>query len=136
MLDGNVEGHPLRTELKDVLDSWEGRAEVSSASYRMVRAWRLFVSEIVFDPLTVPAREAEPDFTYSRLAHTEAPLWRLVNERPAHLLSSKFASWDELLLAWNSPWWIDEQDKFYVYQCGRSWSKEQHVTNMAHTPYA
>jgi len=40
-----------------------------------------------------------PDFqtALSTLSRMEIPLWRLVDERPAHLLSPRFTSWTELL---------------------------------------
>jgi penicillin amidase len=77
---------------------WPGEASVRSISYRMVRAFRLAVMEEVLSPLFEPCRKVDPQFDAGRLHQSEAPLWRLISERPAHLLNPRYHSWDELLL--------------------------------------
>jgi penicillin G amidase len=64
-----------------------------------VRAFRLAVGEQALGALTAACKAADDRFVWGRIPFYEAPLWTLVTERPAHLLSSKFASWDEALLA-------------------------------------
>jgi len=96
-----LEASTQRAELRDVVEAgWTGRASVDSAGYRIVRAFRFTVAERVLGALTAPAKAADDRFSYARVtAHLEGPLWRLVTERPAHLLDPAFPSWDAWLLA-------------------------------------
>lgn len=91
---------PLRAEARRLVEeSWLGRAAPESAAYRLVRTFRLTTSRMAMDALTAPVRAAAPDFDYTTIRRLEGPLWRLVHERPAHLLDPRFASWDAFLLA-------------------------------------
>ncbi|MGA3007186.1 MAG: penicillin acylase family protein [Opitutaceae bacterium] len=87
-----------RAELLRLARSWEGRASADSVSYRLVRAFRQRVAQLVFTPIFAPCIEADPDFDYTRFNY-EPPLWTLITQRPPHLLNPKFARWDDLLLA-------------------------------------
>jgi penicillin amidase len=89
---------PARGEARRLVEQWSGRAAVDSAGYRIVRAFRAALAAEVFDSLTERCRDADPDFRYT-LTQREGPLWRLVRERPAHLLPPAFPSWEERLLA-------------------------------------
>ncbi|HEV7515317.1 MAG TPA: penicillin acylase family protein, partial [Thermoanaerobaculia bacterium] len=83
-------GHPRRAELRRLVETtWNGHAAIGSAAYRIVRAYRIALSNQVFDALTAATVAADPEFEYD-LAQSEGPLWRLVTERPPHLLSPKF----------------------------------------------
>ncbi|MEA2694717.1 MAG: penicillin amidase [Acidobacteriota bacterium] len=94
-----VAGHPRRAELRRLVETtWNGHAAVGSAAYRIVRAYRFALSNQLFGALTAATVAADPSFEYD-LAQSEGPLWRLVTERPPHLLSPKFHTWDEQLLA-------------------------------------
>ena len=63
-----------------------------------MRGWRLAVIERIRDGLLAPARVAlGEDFVMPDLPQAEAFAWPLVQQRPAHLLPRKFASWDALL---------------------------------------
>jgi len=89
---------PRWDELQRQLGStWTGRASVDSVAYRMVRRWRHHVSRRVFEPLMAPCREIDEEFSYRPVARFEGPLWRILDERPAHLLAPEYESWDELL---------------------------------------
>ncbi|HTG34362.1 MAG TPA: penicillin acylase family protein [Thermoanaerobaculia bacterium] len=94
-----VQGHPGRGELRRLVETrWTGRAAVDSAAYRAVRAFRLFLREAVFVSLT--GQEGVPEEDRVRPpAQFEGPLWRLVTERPAHLLDPRYKSWDQEILA-------------------------------------
>jgi penicillin amidase len=95
-----VAADPRRGELRDLVESWGGRAAVGSAGYRMVRVFRWVVAREAFAPLTAPCREADPEWSYEESVNQhEGPLWHLVTRRPLHLLDPKYGSWDELLLA-------------------------------------
>jgi penicillin amidase len=79
---------------------WDGHASIDSVGYRMVRGFRLFVARQVFRSLAAPAVAARADLDWGGVtAQYEGPLWRLVTERPAHLLDPRFRTWDDALLA-------------------------------------
>jgi len=74
------------------------RARADSVSYRIVRDWRLAVIARVEDGLAAPALAALGDgFEMPKLAQIEGVAWPLLQQRPAHLLPRRFASWDALL---------------------------------------
>ena len=94
-----VAADPRRREMRRLVETtWTGRASVDSVAYRLVRAFRGNLQMRVFADLTgqgdKPVEErfrATPQF--------EGPLWRIVSERPLHLLDPKHESWDEQILA-------------------------------------
>lgn len=91
---------PLRAEARILLDTgWSGTTAIDSAAYRLVRTFRLTVSRMVMDSLTAGVKAVAPDFDYSAIRRIEGPLWRLVHERPAHLLDPAYPTWDAFLLA-------------------------------------
>ena len=94
-----VQGHPRRGELRRLVETtWTGRAAVDSAAYRAVRAFRGLLEIQVFAALTGQGEVPEEE-RFRPTSQFEGPLWRLVTERPLHLLDPRFKSWDEPLLA-------------------------------------
>lgn len=98
LTEGAIRQKKERGNLKAALEPWEGRAEINSFSYRMVRSFREHVVMRVIPPIFERCVEVYPDFSFRRF-HIEAALWNMVEKKPAHLLNPQFASWDELLLA-------------------------------------
>ncbi|HRN62805.1 MAG TPA: penicillin acylase family protein, partial [Luteimonas sp.] len=95
-LDNNEASSALH-ELALASEPWEGRASVESASYRIVRAWRLAVQERMLDGLLAPAKAAmAEDFVKPQFQQFEGVAWPLAQQRPAHLLPRGFASWEAL----------------------------------------
>lgn len=94
-----VVGSPRRRQCRELVDRWGGRASVDSVGYRLVRAFRARVAEEVLGAITAAAKAADPRFELRRIPRTEGPLWALLTERPVHLLSPRYASWDAQLLA-------------------------------------
>ncbi|NOT86801.1 MAG: penicillin acylase family protein [Lysobacter sp.] len=89
---------PALSELSEASKHWEGRASVDSVSYRIVRAWRLAVHARVAEGLTAPAHAALGEkFDMPAFQQLEGTVWPLVTQRPPHLLSKKYATWDALL---------------------------------------
>ncbi len=89
---------PALRDLAGASAQWQGRASVDSVSYRLVRAWRLAVHARVLDGLVAPARAAMGgDFTMPDLPQAEGVVWPLLEQRPPHLLSRRFDSWEALL---------------------------------------
>ncbi len=99
VLTDQAAADPRRAELRRLVEDWGGRAAVDSAGYRMVRAYRLFVAERLFEAITARCKQADERFDFFRLPLYEGPLWQLVSERPQHLVPATWPDWDELLLA-------------------------------------
>lgn len=64
----------------------------------MVRRFRNQVALKVFEALTAKCGSADKEFNYEVIDQAEGPLWKLVTEKPSHLLPPGFSSWEELLL--------------------------------------
>ena len=94
-----LEQDPRRRELRTQVEQWGGRAAVDSVGFQMVRAFRLFLAEQVFQPLVAPCKVVDEDFQYQRITQYEGPLWRLVQERPEHLLNPRYRDWQTQFLA-------------------------------------
>ena len=85
---------PALHALAGAAASWQGRASVDSASYRIVRAWRLAVHARLLEGLLAPARAGMgEEFRMPDLQQFEGVAWPLVQQRPAHLLPGRFDSW-------------------------------------------
>lgn len=98
LTDDAVAQNRARADLRDAVRQWNGRAEVDSAAYRLVRTWRLRVAEHTLAPFFAAARASFPAFNYQSFLFGDA-LWQLVHEQPARLLNPVFPSWSALLLA-------------------------------------
>jgi penicillin amidase len=95
-----VAADPRRAELRRLVEeTWTGRASPESVAYRMVRAFRSFLAEQVFDAILEPWSSEDITLDYTGpVTQWEGPLWKLVTERPSHLLDPRLAGWDEQLL--------------------------------------
>ena len=87
-----------RGELQRLAELWGGHADVDSAGYRLVRAFREAVAGRALTPVFASCVEAYPAFDWTKF-HYEDAVWTLVNEKPAHLLTPEFKDWNGLLLA-------------------------------------
>lgn len=79
------------------VENWEGRALPVSIGYRVVRRFRSHVTMRVISGLTQPleAHLGERFPWYSRTV--EGPTWRLITERPVHLLPPGYDDWNALI---------------------------------------
>jgi penicillin amidase len=84
------------TELRGRVENWGARAAVDSVGYRMVRGFRLEVMARILEPVVTRCEVIDPDVDV-RKAHHEQPVWTILQERPAHLLNPRFASYEALL---------------------------------------
>jgi penicillin amidase len=95
-----VQGNPGRAEFRALVEAtWSGSASPESVSYLLVRTFRTVVAREVFGALTAAIKERDASFDYGRTFRSEGPLWQLVTERPRHLLTPAFESWDAQLLS-------------------------------------
>jgi penicillin amidase len=89
-----------RAEFRDLVErTWNGRASATSAGYRLTRLFRERVTEMLIAFVLSECYEADASFDYRSVRRREGPMWKLVTERPMHLLDPRFDSWDELLLS-------------------------------------
>jgi penicillin amidase len=63
-----------------------------------VRTFRSVVSREVLSALAAPIVQYDPSFDYTRTLRSEGPVWQLITERPRHLLTPAYASWDAQLV--------------------------------------
>ena len=88
-----------RARFRELVErSWDGHASAGSVGYRFTRMFRENVSETVMMFILADCYAADGSFDHTALRRREGPLWKLVTERPAHLLDPQFDSWDELLI--------------------------------------
>jgi penicillin amidase len=88
-----------RIRLREIVErDWDGQASPGSAGYRLTRMFREEVSDAVIAFVLIECREADPAFDYRSVRRREGPIWKLVSERPMHLLDPRYASWDDLIL--------------------------------------
>ena len=94
----SLRGEPRRQELRDHVLHWGGHAAVDSVGYRVIREFRTALADQIFWPLISICRRADPTFDYGRVVQQEGPLWRLVSDRPMHLLQPRYRDWQEQFL--------------------------------------
>ena len=93
-------GHPDRAELRRIIDrSWSGHAAADSGAYGFVHRFRDLLSERVIAFVLSECYEADPTFDYATVRRREGPIWKMVTEKPQHLLDPQYATWDELILS-------------------------------------
>jgi penicillin amidase len=90
---------PQRARLRKFVDDWGGRAAIDSVGFRAVRMFRLKLIAQLSDVLVNPCKQVDADFSIVNRDRTEGPVWRLVSERPEHLIDPRFESWEALLLS-------------------------------------
>ena len=90
---------PRRLELARLVEGWGGHASIDSVGYRMVRAYRSFLSDQVYGAILASCKEAEERCESRYLNQREGGLWRLVQERPLHFLNPELRDWDQQLEA-------------------------------------
>lgn len=95
--DQAVAEKSARGEMRELVRAWGGRASIDSAGYRLVRNFRIKVTERVLAPFVSGAADLYERFNFSSL-YVEDGVWRLVQEKPVRLLNPDFKTWDGLLL--------------------------------------
>ena len=92
------ETEPRLERARELAEAWNGHADVDEAAFRMLHAYYRALTERTLEPLLAPAIAADPAFVY-RWPLADEVLRRLLDERPAHLLTSEHAGWREFLRA-------------------------------------
>ncbi|MFL9582530.1 penicillin acylase family protein [Stenotrophomonas sp. AB1(2024)] len=89
---------PALKRLDAASGHWEGHASADAVSYRITRAFRTRVQEIVTAGLLAqPKQSLGEGYLEPKLSQIEGVLWPLVTERPAHLLPAPYPDWNALL---------------------------------------
>ncbi|HET7101317.1 MAG TPA: penicillin acylase family protein, partial [Terriglobia bacterium] len=94
-----TEAAEWRKEMQAALDDWDGHASTSSVAYRLVRAFRYEVMHSVLDGFAAAVRRNNPKFVMPRLRQAEHAVWKLIEQRPPHLLPPVYGNWEKLLTA-------------------------------------
>ncbi len=90
---------PGLQQLRKLTANWQDRAATRSVDYRLVREFRIQVTDAALAPFAAMVRERYPDFTWPQGSPAEAAVWMLLRARPEHLLDRQYADWHALLLA-------------------------------------
>jgi len=94
-----VDGNRERVRFRELVERWDARASQGSVGYRLVDAFRIEVGERVIRMVMLPVLEkygADTELFVGK--HFEQPLWSLVSQKPAHLLTTDYSDWNDLLL--------------------------------------
>jgi penicillin amidase len=98
LLDADaVANRPERAQFKQLVSDWNARASVDSVGYRLVRAYHEQALKSVWQ-MVLGALGTAPGEDVTAPMQFEAALWRLVNERPMHMLAANYSDWREFLL--------------------------------------
>jgi penicillin amidase len=83
-----VTAKPQRRTLREIVEGeWTGEASADSTAYRLTRAFRDVVSERIVAFVLAECYEADPAFDYTTVRRREGPIWKLLSEKPLHLLT-------------------------------------------------
>lgn len=78
------------------VERWNGHADTDQAGFRLLHLFYRALLERVLTPLLLPARQADPGFSY-RWPLADETLRRVLDEQPEHLLPADFADWPSFL---------------------------------------
>ncbi len=90
------EREPKLERARELAREWNGTADTDQPAFRLLHAYYLALVERTLEPLLAPAVEADPSFVY-RWPLADEVLRRLLDERPAHLLTSEHVDWTQFL---------------------------------------
>ena len=86
-------GKPAWQEAKDLVAAWGGRAAIDSQGFRLVRGFRSFALNLLFQPVNDRLGRYDKGMRFSN----EDAAWALLSARSAHLLNPAFPTYDGLL---------------------------------------
>lgn len=90
---------PALADARRVAGTWTGGAVPAAADYALVREFRQRTIAAVLAPFVAHVRARHSEFELPSAQGYEAPVWTLLQQRPAHLLDPKYTDWNALLLA-------------------------------------
>jgi penicillin amidase len=100
ILDVVAEGEadPMLKRARELARDWNGTADADEHAFRIVHVYYRTLLARALEPLLAPAIEADPMFVY-RWPLADEALRRLLDERPAHVLTREHADWRGFLRA-------------------------------------
>lgn len=81
---------------RDAVANWGGHASTGSVGYRLVRSFRGRVMTLLLAPVMDRCNAVTKNVAL-RNGFQEAPVWAMLEARPAHLLNPRFPSYERLL---------------------------------------
>jgi len=95
-----IDHNERRAQFRDLVErTWDGHASASSPGYRLTRLFREEVTDAVIAFVLSECYEADESFDYRTVRRREGPIWKLVTEKPMHLLDPAYDNWSALLVA-------------------------------------
>ncbi len=90
------DAEPQLRQARELAQQWNGHADADQRAMRILHAYYRALLERTLEPLLAPAIEADRNFVY-RWPLADETLRRLLDERPAHLLTGEHADWRSFL---------------------------------------
>ena len=110
----SVRDHPERAAFRKLVQDWQPRAAVDSVGYRLVRGFRSYTEQGVWQ-MIAQALKIPADDSPILPSQFEEPLWQLIHEQPLHMLSAQYPSWRDFLLGR-----LDDTIADLQHNCGQS----------------
>lgn len=106
-----VHQDPRRGDLRRaLLATWTGRASIDSAAYLIVKDFRGLIGQSIWWSVAgIPPMQRFGATARQPTKQFEGPLWRILQERPPHLLDPRYKTWDDEILAAADLVLLDEQ---------------------------
>ena len=93
-----VAGNEERALFRQHVEDWIPRATQESVGYRLVREFRTEVRRRAIAMLFQPVIGLYGEDYLEVSNQLEGPIWSLVSQKPAHILTDNYSDWDDLLL--------------------------------------
>ena len=119
-----------RTELRKYVETWGGHASIDSVGYRMVADFRERVVCAVLGSLTAAVGDKDLRFHIGLMRRRDGVIWKILTERPTHLLSADYRSWKDFLTA-TAEQMLDTYFKTEPSLVNRTWG-EFNTTRIVH----
>ena len=122
VLDDNERFYPaLYDKYFDLIDSWNGSVANEQPSYVIIRAYRDNLARKIYANILAPIdQDISVDEYFAVTDLWTIPLWKIIDDKPLHLLHSSYRDWDAFLIA--SLFDLDELiDKQYGGLANLSW---------------
>ena len=86
------------SNVREIVEKWDGKATADSVGYRIVWAYRNRVASQMTNFLSRVGQAHEGKFNLNRHRRIEESIWEILQQRPGHYLDSSFSDWDHFLV--------------------------------------
>jgi penicillin amidase len=94
----SLKDHPERARFRQLVAGWDAAADTGSVGYRLVRCWRDLTEAQVWD-MILDGLHIEADDSFTAPTQFAMPVLQLLEQRPLHLLSRRYAGWPQFMLS-------------------------------------